>query len=447
MQTRCNHGERRRRRRTRTKPCSAGSRRALVYVACWLLVGLYQGLNAAIGAGADVATWKPFVWEFSSVLIVLMLVPLVFRFEQRFRIDSRPRSRVVLAHLCGLLVFSSVHTTVMIVLRQLAYAAMGESYDFGSVWLRCFYELQKDVILYCRDSRRRVRHARVPRAARERAARAELAAEVGEARLRQLTAQIEPHFLFNSLNAISNRMHEDVHAADRMMSQLGDLLRAAYESDASVLVPLRRELDWLRNYMAMMAERFRGQLEYELDVEPGLDAVPVPRLLIQPLVENALKHGLAAGGGRLSVAVRRAGRRSRVRRQRRWRRPRRRRARARHGAREREAASRAAIRRTSTRSSSHRAHRAASRSRCGSRSANELLRRRRRRRAAGARQAAAPARRAAGFSRRRRGGRRRGGGRGRDRRAARRAVSRHSARCATAASTSSMGCAPRALRR
>jgi LytS/YehU family sensor histidine kinase len=126
--------------------------------------------------------------------------------------------------------------------------------------------------------------------------------------LRQLTAQIEPHFLFNSLNAISNRMHEDVLAADRMITQLGDLLRAAYESDDSVLVPLSRELDWLRNYMAMMAERFRGQLDYDVDVEPGLDAVHVPRLLIQPLVENALKHGLAAGGGRLSVAVRRRGR-------------------------------------------------------------------------------------------------------------------------------------------
>jgi two-component system, LytTR family, sensor kinase len=279
----------------------------VVYVACWLLVGLYQGLNAAIGEGSDVATWKPFVWEFSSALIVMLLVPLVYRFEQRFRIDSRPRSRMVLAHIGGLLVFSSVHTAVMISLRQLAYAAVGESYDFGSVGLRWFYEFQKDVLLYsvilvvCFA----IREFRVRRASELRAA--QLAAEVGEARLRQLTAQIEPHFLFNSLNAISNRMHEDVHAADRMMSQLGDLLRAAYESDKSVLVPLHRELNWVRNYLAMMAERFRGRLEHELDVEPGLDDVPVPRLLIQPLVENALKHGLAAGGGRLSVTVLRRG--------------------------------------------------------------------------------------------------------------------------------------------
>jgi LytS/YehU family sensor histidine kinase len=213
--------------------------------------------------------------------------------------------RVVVAHATGLVVFSAVHTTVMLLLRELAYAAMGESYTFGSIGVRYFYEFQKDVILYaviltvCFA----MREFRVRRASELRAS--QLAAEVGEARLQQLTAQIEPHFLFNSLNAISNRMHEDVLAADRMISQLGDLLRAAYESDASVLVPLSREVSWLRNYLAMMAERFRGQLEYDIDVDAGLDAVPVPRLLIQPLVENALKHGLAARGGRVSVAVRR----------------------------------------------------------------------------------------------------------------------------------------------
>ena len=182
---------------------------------------------------------------------------------------------------------------------------MGESYDFGTVPVRYFYELQKDVILYaviltvCFA----MREFRVRRASELRAS--QLAAEASEARLRQLTAQIEPHFLFNSLNAISNRMHEDVDAADRMISQLGDLLRAAYESDSAVLVPLSRELAWLHNYLAMMAERFRGQLEYDIDVDAGVDAVPVPRLLIQPLVENALKHGLAARGGRVSVVVRR----------------------------------------------------------------------------------------------------------------------------------------------
>jgi two-component system LytT family sensor kinase len=121
-----------------------------------------------------------------------------------------------------------------------------------------------------------VREFRVRRAGKLRAA--ELAGELAAARLRHLTAQIEPHFLFNSLNAISNRMREDVDTADRMISHLGDLLRAAYDTDDQVIVPLGRELEWFRGYAAMMSERFRGQLAFELAVESGLEAIRVPRL-------------------------------------------------------------------------------------------------------------------------------------------------------------------------
>jgi two-component system, LytTR family, sensor kinase len=277
-----------------------------IWLVCALAFGVYQGLNSLIGAGTGTAGWKPFVWELSSVITVLALLPAVIWFAKRFPVDAKPRGRIVLAHVCGVLVFSAAHTTGMVVLRELAYAAMGTDYEFGNVVIRGFYELQKDVILYSMTlvGIFAVREFRVRRAGELRAA--QLAADLGEARLRQLTAQIEPHFLFNSLNAISNRMHEDVDAADRMISQLGDLLRAAYESDRSVLVPLGHELSWLRDYAAMMAERFRGRLAFELDAEPGLDSLQVPRLLLQPIVENALEHGLAGGGGSVRVVVRRA---------------------------------------------------------------------------------------------------------------------------------------------
>ena len=169
------------------------------------------------------------------------------------------------------------------------------------------YELQKDLLTYFVIVlvMFAIREFRIRRAGELRAQK--LAADLSEARLRHLTAQIDPHFLFNALNAISNRMREDVDAADRMISQLGDLLRAAYESDDSVLVPLGRELGWLRGYAAMMAERFRGQLAFEIEVDPGIETLQVPRLLLQPIVENAIRHGLKDGHGWLKVAVRRNG--------------------------------------------------------------------------------------------------------------------------------------------
>jgi LytS/YehU family sensor histidine kinase len=194
-----------------------------------------------------------------------------------------------------------------VVLRKLAYSVVGQNYSFGNVPIRFFYELQKDLIVYAVILVMifALREFQIRRSSDLRAT--ELATELTQARLKHLTAQIEPHFLFNALNAISNRMHEDVEAADRMISDLGGLMRAAYDSDNHVLVPLANELEWLRGYAAMMTERFRGQLAFDLKAAPELGTLQVPRLLLQPLVENALRHGLPEGRGNLTVDVARQG--------------------------------------------------------------------------------------------------------------------------------------------
>jgi len=279
-----------------------------LYVLLTLSFGAYLGFNHMVGMrSSHFSPWKPFVWELSSVIAMAALIPFIIRFEKRIRIDSRPRMRALLAHIAGGVVFSILHTTGMVLIRKLIYVLARDSYDFGQVLISWFYELQKDLVTYLVILLVifTFREFRIRRAGELRAQ--ELAAQLSEARLRQLTAQIEPHFLFNALNAISNRMHEDVEAADRMISQLGDLLRAAYESDDSVWVPLGRELGWLRGYAAMMAERFRGQLAFEVEVDPGIETLRVPRLLLQPIVENAIRHGLKDGHGWLRVEVRRNG--------------------------------------------------------------------------------------------------------------------------------------------
>jgi signal transduction histidine kinase len=277
-----------------------------VYPLLAVLLGTYLGVNQMID-NRQLAPWKPFVWELSSTFIFFACIPLVIRFERKFRLDARDWWRTLLAHAGGAVVFSAVHVVGIVVIRKSVYAFMGETYDFGNVAVRSFYELQKDVISYAvvLVVIFAFRQFRVRRSGEIRAA--ELAAELSQARLRHLTAQIEPHFLFNALNAISNRMHEDVDAADRMISDLGNLLRAAYDTEAQDLVPLASELQWLRGYTAMMGERYRGQLSFELHVPPGLETVAVPRLLLQPLVENALRHGLPDGRGSLRVDVERHG--------------------------------------------------------------------------------------------------------------------------------------------
>jgi two-component system LytT family sensor kinase len=281
----------------------------LLYAILALLFGVYLGINQIVDlqGRASYAPWKPLVWEISSVIVIFAFVPLIIRFERRFRIDARPRWRVVVAHAAAALIFSVWHVAGIVALRKLAYAFVGQTYNFGDVTVRFFYELQKDLITYAiiLGVIFASREFQIRRTSDLRAS--ELAADLSQARLKHLTTQIEPHFLFNALNAISNRMHEDVEAADRMIADLGGLMRAAYDSDNHVLVPLARELEWLRGYASMMTERFRGQLNFQLNVAPGLESVQVPRLLLQPLVENALRHGLPAGRGNLCVDVAREG--------------------------------------------------------------------------------------------------------------------------------------------
>jgi two-component system LytT family sensor kinase len=280
-----------------------------LYAVLVLLFGVYLGINSIVDLRGhiEIAAWKPMVWEISSVVVIFALVPFIVRFERRFRVSARPRWRAFIPHACAAMVFSALHVAGMLALRELAYAIAGQHYDFGNLPVRAFYELQKDIITYIviLVAIFANREFKIRRTGELHAA--ELAAELSQARLKHLTAQIEPHFLFNALNAISNRMHEDIGAADRMISNLGDLMRAAYDSDNQVLVPLARELEWLRNYASMMTERFRGQLSFEVKVAPGLEGIEVPRLLLQPLVENALKHGLSAGRGNLRVDVSRQG--------------------------------------------------------------------------------------------------------------------------------------------
>jgi two-component sensor histidine kinase len=146
--------------------------------------------------------------------------------------------------------------------------------------------------------------ARLDEARRLQAEAAELNAQLADARLNALRTQLNPHFLFNTLNAISTLVEEDPRGVRRMIARLGDLLRHTLEGDEQE-IPLARELEMLRQYLDIMEVRFQDKLEVSIETEAALDDALVPNLVLQPLVENAFRHGLALMQtvGRVAVRV------------------------------------------------------------------------------------------------------------------------------------------------
>jgi hypothetical protein len=142
---------------------------------------------------------------------------------------------------------------------------------------------------------------------------ARLEAALASAQLQLLKLQLNPHFLFNTLNAISALIHRDADVADRMVARLGDLMRLLLDRFGAQEVTLAEELHFLNAYLEIEQQRYGARLRVCEQVEPGLLRARVPPLTLQPLVENALKHGIAAGRGGGEVTVRARRERGRLR--------------------------------------------------------------------------------------------------------------------------------------
>ena len=134
-----------------------------------------------------------------------------------------------------------------------------------------------------------------------------LQTQLTRAELEALKMQLQPHFLFNTLHSISALLHRDPEAADRMIARLGDFLRMTLENSGTQEVALRKELEFLTCYLEIERVRFQDRLTTSVDVEPAALDAPVPNLILQPIVENALRHGVAQtrGPGRVEISARR----------------------------------------------------------------------------------------------------------------------------------------------
>ena len=243
--------------------------------------------------------------------IPAVLAPIIMAFALRHPFDRLRWPRQLALHLIAALSYSVAHTAIMMAVRALLMIGQELPANFPGWWNYTLlnYLTQLDWLLMTYLFLIGVAHALAYR--RESEARALNAAQLEtrlvEAQLQALQRQLHPHFLFNTLNTVSGLIRTDPDAADTMIDRLGDLLRMTLHTSGIQEVTLQEELEVLEKYVEIERTRFGSRLTIDMRVQSETLDAQVPSLVLQPLVENAIRHGIApnARPGRITVSAER----------------------------------------------------------------------------------------------------------------------------------------------
>ena len=282
----------------------------VLYLLIWTAVGLFFASYSTLWG--RLIFKSPIGWDDALVsnltfyYIWACIAPLVLWLGKRFRVERRSWLSSLLVH---------IPTSVIVAVVQLLFAELvaqsirpqpTKLYD-------AFTQIQQTFVVYFHINLLTywavlgVGYSReYYRKFRDREMRAaQLQIQLTQTQLHALKMQLHPHFLFNTFNTISSLMHRSVDEADRMLALLGDLLRYSLQNVGVQEVPLSEELEFLKKYLEIERSRFGDRLRVTFNVDPSVLNQKVPNLILQPLVENAIRYAVAprANGGSIEVSV------------------------------------------------------------------------------------------------------------------------------------------------
>jgi len=284
-------------------------------LAAWLVPALLSGFNTYMQSRLEgqAPDWHWVVFNSIDWLLYAVLTPFVFRASRRLPLEAPRLAHHIALHVAGALgmcvAWAGLGTVLRLAIFSAARSATGwqvlrefvawvfTTLPFGVGVYFALVGIEHSLFYFAQARERETQAAR-------------LAAQLAEARLGALRMQLNPHFLFNSLNAITVLVRDgNTAAAGQMLELLSDVLRQVLQTDATHETALSAELEFLERYLAIEQVRFSDRLRPRIDVEPAIRGAAVPRFLLQPLMENALRHGIArrADAGVLHVSARREG--------------------------------------------------------------------------------------------------------------------------------------------
>jgi two-component system LytT family sensor kinase len=276
------------------------------YLGLWGVVVVVFAVQGFLQDTINGVTWSVFDylrWSIIEWYTWAALTPLVFRLAARYPIQSPMRLRGL-----GMQLLASFGVTLLVILIGAFVSTAFEPSSFREQ-IRLFisqhfatdllaywslFAIQQAMQFHAEKTRREIEAS-------------QLAAELAQSRLHALKSQLQPHFLFNTLHAIATLLSEDAVSAEDMLLRLSDLLRAFLEDYDGQEVSLRRELVLLDLYLGIQRTRFKDRLTTKIYVAPDTLECAVPSLILQPIVENAIRHGISerVGADCIEIEIRR----------------------------------------------------------------------------------------------------------------------------------------------
>jgi signal transduction histidine kinase len=275
----------------------------------WSLFAIYMALQEHYTA---LVIGKPMAWgytiraEFTYAYLWAVLTPAILWLARRFPVDQRAWYRVLPVHVAACVLLSAVQKTILVLLVP-PVSPQWRVHDVPSLVRIILVGMDYGVMLYgivllvhCA-----LKYYAHYQEGRVRAS--QLEARLAQAQLQALKMQLQPHFLFNTLHSISTLVQEDPAAAEVMIARLSELLRLSLENSGVQQVPLSKELEFIESYLGIEQIRFEDRMQVKFDIDPETLDAQVPNLILQPLVENAIHHGIGGGtGDRIEIRARHA---------------------------------------------------------------------------------------------------------------------------------------------
>jgi signal transduction histidine kinase len=295
----------------------------LLIVGFWTFIALLEWTNSLtfspVRTFSELQPVSQLWMSFTDAYLWAMLTPLVFALAHNYPLErGHMLPRACLFFCVGMAIAVGVDVITGFMRFDVLHLGRGRFADAGAVWRLQHLWFMNDFLVFiavlaggvARDYFLRYQSRREQTILLQ-AQAAQLQAQLADARLAALRTQLNPHFLFNTLHAVSALVERDPRGVRRMIARLSELLRTTLDGADEQVVPLEQELTFTHRYLEIMQIRFQGRLSIQSQIEPSaLDAL-VPNLILQPLVENAIKHGVSKidEEGRIEIRAHRDGER------------------------------------------------------------------------------------------------------------------------------------------